>query len=141
LRGCISRIGILYHTRQMTFDLISTQSDIRKHYPEECFHRRCHGTPGLFVIWWISHEVRRDVFNELSDVLIALRPYRRDGGNEISLELLIDRGVYAANIVYLVRQLLLTENFSYGVPPRMRDLLANVPEEIAIDQADRVEKI
>ena len=63
-----------------------------------------------------------------------------DCGNHVPLKLLIDRRVYATNIVYLVSQMLLGENLSHDVSPPVRDLLTDMPEEIAKDQRNGVEK-
>ena len=59
----------------------------------------------------------------------------------MSLKFSIDDGVHAADIVDLVGQVFLDEDFPDDVPPPVRSPLLDMPEEIAIDQGDGVEKI
>jgi len=56
-----------------------------------------------------------------------------DCGNHITLKFLIDCGMYSANIIYLVSQMLLRKNLSHDIPLPIGDLLTDMPEKIAID--------
>src|ERR1700719_452433 len=49
--------------------------------------------------------------------------------------------MYAASVVYCVRQILFGEDLSCRVTPPLRHLLARMPEQIAVDHGNGVEKI
>src|ERR1700730_560831 len=95
----------------------------------------------MLVICWLGPEVRYCAFNQWHDGLVARRLQCADGRNNVPVKLLIDRRMYAASVVYCVCQILFGEDLSSRVTPPLRHLLARMPEQIAVDHGNGVEKI